>query len=326
MVNPLNTKKLMILLPLLASHAIAADSSFLSDDVYFGIKGGYHVLDDDKSHPSSPDGIHLGIYGGVRLTDNLSWDLGYQGWEQIEASQHKIDIDMIESALRYDAYINKRISLYGRVGAGFAFVDSESSQKDKNYDGISPLAEVGVNYWLSDKVSAALSYQYIRAIGGHDDLDIDANSLNLSLTYNFDNRFKHEMIEVTEVKEESFVEPVTLIELKSTELFNFDSYQLKLEGKERLLHFVSRLPNNAQTVFTITGYTDTSGNEDYNMRLSKKRADAVADYLVLTGIKRNTISVVGKGETSPIATNNTFEGRRGNRRVEIEAQYSISNH
>ncbi|HBE92089.1 MAG TPA: hypothetical protein DDW55_06005, partial [Gammaproteobacteria bacterium] len=68
----------------------------------------------------------------------------------------------------------------------------------------------------------------------------------------------------------------------------------------------------------IKGYTDTSGPEAYNMKLSERRANAVADYLATNlGIDRSRMAVSGMGEADPVADNSTREGRIANRRVEV---------
>ena len=69
----------------------------------------------------------------------------------------------------------------------------------------------------------------------------------------------------------------------------------------------------------IAGHTDAVGPEDYNQRLSEQRAEAVKAYLVERGVAADRISVVGYGELQPRSTNDTVEGRRLNRRVEIRA-------
>ncbi len=68
---------------------------------------------------------------------------------------------------------------------------------------------------------------------------------------------------------------------------------------------------------TIEGHTDSRGNEEQNQLLSKQRADTVRDYLIGLGVKPERITTVGYGETRPVATNDTPEGRANNRRVEI---------
>jgi OOP family OmpA-OmpF porin len=76
-----------------------------------------------------------------------------------------------------------------------------------------------------------------------------------------------------------------------------------------------------RTIATIevAGHTDSVGGDEFNQRLSEARAQAVKDYLVQRGVEASRISVVGYGELQPRATNDTIEGRRLNRRVEIRA-------
>lgn len=67
----------------------------------------------------------------------------------------------------------------------------------------------------------------------------------------------------------------------------------------------------------VEGHTDSNGNDDSNLRLSQSRADSVRSYLISKGVKPERIRAVGKGETAPVAPNDTAEGRANNRRVEI---------
>ena len=68
----------------------------------------------------------------------------------------------------------------------------------------------------------------------------------------------------------------------------------------------------------IIGHTDSRGADDYNRVLSERRANAVARHLADNGIPAKLIVVEGKGESRPIASNDTEEGRARNRRVEID--------
>ncbi len=67
----------------------------------------------------------------------------------------------------------------------------------------------------------------------------------------------------------------------------------------------------------IIGYTDSTGKYDYNMQLSRKRANAVKEYLVYKGVASGRIVTDGKGPSNPIASNTTATGKEQNRRVEI---------
>ena len=72
-----------------------------------------------------------------------------------------------------------------------------------------------------------------------------------------------------------------------------------------------------KTEIAIRGYTDNTGNYDYNVMLSRKRANAVRDYLVRKGINPLRITAEGYGPANPIATNSTAKGRAKNRRIEF---------
>ena len=72
------------------------------------------------------------------------------------------------------------------------------------------------------------------------------------------------------------------------------------------------------TFIRVEGHTDSKGSDEYNMNLSKRRADAVKTLLVQRGVADSRIEVVGFGETMPVATNDTEAGRQMNRRVEIK--------
>ena len=73
-----------------------------------------------------------------------------------------------------------------------------------------------------------------------------------------------------------------------------------------------------KTVVEVTGHTDSQGSDEYNMGLSQRRANSVAAYLIGQGLMAPRFVVQGLGETQPIASNNTADGRQANRRVEIK--------
>ncbi|SMP11807.1 Outer membrane protein OmpA [Desulfurobacterium pacificum] len=104
---------------------------------------------------------------------------------------------------------------------------------------------------------------------------------------------------------------------KNSVLFDFDSYTLKPEAKETLRRIAETLRQNPDNVIVIAGFTDSTGDFNYNVELSTKRAEAVRKFLILNGVDPTRILVFGCGPKCPIAPNNTPEGRALNRRVEI---------
>ena len=72
-----------------------------------------------------------------------------------------------------------------------------------------------------------------------------------------------------------------------------------------------------QTRDATEGHTDSTGPEEYNLGLSQRRAGAVQDYLISQGISEDRLTMEGKGETEPLVSNDTREGRAQNRRIEF---------
>jgi outer membrane protein OmpA-like peptidoglycan-associated protein len=100
-------------------------------------------------------------------------------------------------------------------------------------------------------------------------------------------------------------------------LFDVDVSELKPVSKENIAKLAKTLKKYEDTNILIEGHTDATGTDDYNMELSKRRAQSVTDYLASLGVSATRFTIQGYGESQPIATNDTDEGRTLNRRVEI---------
>ena len=99
--------------------------------------------------------------------------------------------------------------------------------------------------------------------------------------------------------------------------FDFDKATLKPEAKVVLNEAAALLAKHDRVVVQIAGHTDSMGSEVYNQGLSERRANAVQAYLVDNGVKASRLSAKGYGESRPVASNDTEEGRAENRRVEM---------
>ena len=100
--------------------------------------------------------------------------------------------------------------------------------------------------------------------------------------------------------------------------FEFDKATIKEESYEILNDIALTLLNNPEVSLEISGHTCSIGDEDYNQRLSERRAKAVVDYLVGKKISRKRLEYKGYGETDPLNDNSTPEKRALNRRVEVK--------
>jgi outer membrane protein OmpA-like peptidoglycan-associated protein len=100
-------------------------------------------------------------------------------------------------------------------------------------------------------------------------------------------------------------------------LFAFNKYELKPEARERLARISGIVLAYPDLKLEIDGYTDSIGSDEYNQTLSDKRAEAVRDYLVSSGVNMNSVVAHGMGKADPVADNSTEKGRQLNRRVEM---------
>lgn len=100
-------------------------------------------------------------------------------------------------------------------------------------------------------------------------------------------------------------------------LFDFNKHTLKPEARERLARISGIVLAYPDLKLQVEGYTDSIGSAEYNQTLSEKRAEAVRDYLVSSGVSMNSVAAVGMGKSDPVADNSTSAGRKLNRRVEM---------
>lgn len=108
-----------------------------------------------------------------------------------------------------------------------------------------------------------------------------------------------------------------LITFDSGILFDFDSYSLKPTTRENLEELAPTLIKYDDTNVLVLGHTDSTGPSTYNETLSEKRANSVNNFLVSRGVASSRLTSEGYGETDPVASNETDEGRQLNRRVEV---------
>lgn len=131
-------------------------------------------------------------------------------------------------------------------------------------------------------------------------------------------------VEVSDAELTPVIKDITLVPIEvgvtvrlKNIYFDFDKTTLKKESFTELNKVVEFLKQNAHVEIEIAGHTDSKGSDDYNLNLSQGRSQAVVDYLISQGIESFRLTARGYGETKPIDTNDTDEGRANNRRVEF---------
>lgn len=125
--------------------------------------------------------------------------------------------------------------------------------------------------------------------------------------------------QIAVLKEEGFVETTLGWELNMPErlLFETNESSISAEQQQRIREIASRLTSVGITTARVEGHTDSTGTSAYNLTLSQARADAVAAPMRAGGMTFAADQIVGRGETLPLSSNDSPEGRQDNRRVVV---------
>lgn len=107
------------------------------------------------------------------------------------------------------------------------------------------------------------------------------------------------------------------ITFDSALLFAVNRAVLSSESKDQLARLATILNKYEDTHILLEGHTDATGTDEYNLDLSRKRAQAVSNELSVDAVNPTRFTIMGYGESQPIASNDTVDGRQQNRRVEV---------
>jgi len=274
-----------------------------------------------------------GVFLGYQVLDTISVEAGYDYLGKISAAGINDDsVSAVTLAPKFSIPITEQFSAY--IKAGGAYVDYGSK------DDMSYLGAVGVEYQIHSNIRLRLEYQKLTDIN-NDIVKANNNLATIGVTYQFgeshvipparpvaDNSSPIETEAMPETVKPHMVTAVYKKELNSSNSFALNSAKLTDKAKSELIDVIHLLNQYPQAVVHVTGHTDATGAEQYNQKLSERRASAVADYLTEHDVDISRITIKGMGELQPIASNSTQAGRNKNRRVEIvipEFEYKATN-
>lgn len=171
--------------------------------------------------------------------------------------------------------------------------------------------EGSINYW-SDPVKV-----YVIHRKNGDDIFIQLSSNSAGGTIQILQKAPFEqtitMLKSDEIKKELDTKGKAVLHIN----FETDKATLLEDGKKAIAEIVKVLQSDGKLKLAINGYTDNTGNEEHNLKLSKDRAATVLTTIVATGIESARLTADGFGSKDPIGDNNTAAGKAENRRVEL---------
>lgn len=323
------TLAVCLALPTLGNAASMDKSRIAKDDGYWylGARLGASSFQDVCSTGNTKcdnETVGYGLYGGYQVLPWLGIEVSANDYGTPEAQYGNSTVEasswdvQLSTVLSYPLY--QELDAYARLGAAYVNIDKTSTwDEDQDAQEWEVVSALGLKYTLSPDWEIRGEYQYIDGIGNGDVLQGDMHSVFVGLNYRFGGAQEVD-IAPPKVVEPSPVDKQPLardkVTLEASSMFDFNSIVVKPNGDlNRLID--KALQDNNGRIF-ITGHTDSTGSDSVNQRISEKRASAVAKVMMDQGVDAKRITAKGKGESQPVASNITAEGRAKNRRVEVE--------
>ncbi|MGL5667955.1 MAG: OmpA family protein [Shewanella sp.] len=319
---------LLFSFPILASEA--SSNSPFQPYWYAGAglgQGHYSNGGNPLSYDSVRDRLAGSVYLGYQVNPYLSPEFSYQylgsAYANYEEGQISGDFQQVVLSVRLGYPLTKSFHPYVKVGGAGWFGNSDGLRSGRE-QGFSPIAAAGVEYAFTPRLSGRLEYQYTDNLGADNIGYTEHHLTTLGLNWHFGYtapiippapEVVTKVIELPPTVQTIASRQFVYSEQKNRNLFAYNSSVL--ENKAALSTVVAFLQAHPSATADIVGYTDSSGSDKYNLWLSERRAQSVANYLVSQGIEAARLTSIGKGEQDPIADNSHENGRAMNRRVEI---------
>lgn len=283
-----------------------------------------------------------GVFAGYQITDHFAVEGGYDYDGQYKArdgmnNKFKHVAHGMHVSLKASYPVIEDLDVYGRAGAKvlrshYSTTEGDVHTKATRWE-TSPVFAAGVEYAITPNLAARAEYEWVNNVGSSRrafndapfEYQPDIGKFNFGISY----RFGSAPAVVEPVKEPEMISKT--FAFNSDVLFDFDKAGLKPAGQKAIDDMqaeIARVDMKGHK-YQVNGYTDRLGSDAYNVKLSQKRAETVANYLVEHGVAVENIGATGFGKTHPVTGNkcDAVKGRKAlieclspDRRVEVEVK------
>ncbi|OOH91463.1 hypothetical protein BMT54_02150 [Pasteurellaceae bacterium 15-036681] len=344
--------------------ASVANAAPQANTFYAGAKAGWASFHDgieqldakkDGKYGINRNSVTYGVFGGYQILNQaglgLAAEVGYDYFGRVRGSEKNLPTSKDKQTFRHSAHgtvislkpsyeVLSNLDVFGKVGIAlvnnsYKTVDVETKvpSKDSRFQ-TSLVLGAGVEYAITPALAAKVEYQWLNNAGkagapvlaaaGATDYRPDISSVSAGLTYRFGQGAAP--VVAPEVVTKNFA-------FSSDVLFAFGKANLAAAGKQALDTANTEIANLglANPAIQVNGHADRIGKAAANLKLSQRRAETVANYMVSQGVNPANITAVGYGSANPV-TGNTCDAVKGrkaliaclapDRRVEVQVQGS----
>ena len=298
-------KKSLMLSLMLSTSIFAADNLF---EITPMIGGSWHISNDRYA-----DDIDLtyGLRFAGRVAESVLVEVGYDRIDNADYSlpNESTDVSRYYLDVVKEFYTESKLSPYILGGMGYEYMSNEIQSMDSDF-----FAQygAGVRYAAAEFLHLKAEIRHLISFDGRSDV---IGMVGFSIPFGTYTREPVAVAEPERIVEEKPV--LSHIHTFSVQ-FPFDSSAIAPKYNAEIQDFAQSMKENPNQTAIISGHTDSTGDANYNEKLSQRRADAVKEAIIQEGVEAERLQSKGYGEARPIADNATKEGRAQNRRVEAE--------
>ncbi|MDG1818983.1 MAG: OmpA family protein [Porticoccaceae bacterium] len=299
-----------------------AGASLANDQWYLGATAGHYDLDSNRAVVDDHKSATLGLQIGKYIADDVAIELGYganSGHDEVNVTSLNALVWLGDSSSSWRPYL---------LGGFNQYDFDDTNNLMPGHDDKSEQVLLGLG--LGTQFEGALEFRAdIRGMADLDDTNAQDYGFQLSLNKLFGKKAAPApapapVAPAPVAEPEPAAEPeVRTITVRLNVEFEFNQDTVLAIYGDQLEAIAAAMKAHEDIDLVLEGHTDSRGSDDYNMSLSDRRAKAVKAKLVADyGIPAERVSAMGYGETQPVASNETDEGRARNRRVVGEMSFS----